>query len=260
LCGLETATDLGLEGNSLADLLHGNEPELFSERILVAQGNTPEKFRSSVMWNKWRLVNGTELYNLEEELAEETDVSAENPEIVAKLREYYDGWWPEIRTPEELPPYFVTAGEELKLTGYDWIEEGNAQIYNWPHLRRGEKKNGRYMLVFEQAGRYSVSLRRWPKEADTAITAGVPAFDTFDPFGDPNDDWMGPLEPGVALDIRQARVKIGDDVQTKTVGSQDKEVTFEFEVAEGQTFLQTWFIDAEGTEFGAYYIYIKKSG
>jgi len=35
-------------------------------------------------------------------------------------------------------------------------------------------------------------------------------------------------------------------------------VTFTFEVEKGETFLQTWFIDSSGDEFGAYYVYINK--
>ena len=79
----------------------------------------------------------------------------------------------------------------------------------------------------------------------------MPAFTPFDPF-------LGDLEEGKALDIRQARVKLGDKTDTKPVNADALSVTFTFEVEKGESFLQTWFIDSSGEEFGAYYVYVNK--
>jgi arylsulfatase A-like enzyme len=259
LCRLEQGKPAGLEGTSLAGLLRGEEQQEGDDRVLVVQagGGLPKKHHASVMWKKWRLVEGSELYNLENDLAQQNDVSEDHPEIVRKLRDYYDTWWEKARVSGEPQPYFI-GNEEVKLTAYDWIEEGNGQVYNWPHLRRGEMKNGRYLLVFEQGGRYQIALRRWPKEADVAIRAGVPAFDTFDPFADGEDDFMGPLPEGKAMDIRQARISVGDNLMSQAVREADKEVIFEADIEEGKTYFQTWFVDSQDSEFGAYYIYINQ--
>ncbi len=84
-------------------------------------------------------------------------------------------------------------------------------------------------MVFEEPGTYTISLRRWPKEADAGIRASVPAFTPFDPF-------LGDLEEGKALDIRQARVKLGDMTDTKPVDADALSVTFSFEVEKGETY------------------------
>ena len=220
------------------------------ERILVTQFRD-DKNKSAVMWNKWRLVNGNELYNLEDDLLQERNVADQYPEIVSKLSHHYNGWWEQAEKSINDPaPYYIgMTDEEYKLTAYDWY--WGKRVFNWPHLRAGDTGNGKYRVVFEKPGSYSISLRRWPREADAGIRAGVPAFIPFDPF-------LGDLKEGKALDIRQARVKLGDEMMTQPVDAYALSVTFTFKVEKGETFLQTWFIDASGAEFGAYYVYINK--
>jgi arylsulfatase B len=248
-----------LQGLSLKRLLKGQKQENL-DRILVSQSTfrLPVKFDAAVMWKKWRLIEGKELYNLENDLAQENDVAAHHPEIVSKLRDFYEKFWQKVRVGGDPPPYYI-GKDEVKLTAYDWMEEGQGQVYNWPHLRKGERNNGKYRLFFEQGGRYRISLRRWPEEADEAIRAGVPEHATFDPFGDPEDDRMAPYIEGKALDIRRARIKLGDRTQQQKVGKKDKEVVFEVNAKQGYAYLQTWFVDGKGDEFGAYYVYINMS-
>jgi hypothetical protein len=93
-------------------------------------------------------------------------------------------------------------------------------------------------------------LRRWPKEADAAISAPVPAFKAVD----------GSLPPGKALPITRARLKVAGFDETRTVTPQDKGVTFTVELPAGAKLpLQTWFYDAAGKELcGAYFTYVRR--
>jgi arylsulfatase A-like enzyme len=51
------------DGMSIAALLRGASS--FPDRKFVVQyGQTPKQWDGAVIWNKWRLVNGTELYDL----------------------------------------------------------------------------------------------------------------------------------------------------------------------------------------------------
>jgi arylsulfatase A-like enzyme len=250
LCELKIEGELNIDGMSLQKLLKGEELAALEDRILVAQFRE-EKFSSSVMWKKWRLVNGDELYNVEDDLPQEQNMADQYPEVLNKLSDYYNSWWektqPIINDPA---PYFIgLSDEEYKLTAYDWY--WGKRVFNWPHLRAGDKGNGKYKIEFKEGGSYSISLRRWPKEADAGIRASVPAFTPFDPY-------LGDLEEGKALDITQARVTLGDKTLTEPVDENDMSVIFTFEVEKGETFLQTWFIDSTGDEFGAYYVYINK--
>ena len=62
----------------------------------------------------------------------------------------------------------------------------------------------------------------------------------------------------MALDIKKAILKLGDQVQETEVDPADKEVNQIFDIREGETQLQTWFVDSKDEQFGAYYIYIDR--
>ena len=258
MCHLETPNMQHLSGVNLYHLLRGDDSKDL-DRILVSQSSftLPKKYQAAVMWKKWRLVHGTELYNLESDLGQQQNVAAQYPDIVQKLKDHYDHFWQGVKVGGDPPPYYI-GDDEVMLTAYDWMEEGQGQVYNWPHLRKGDKKNGRYLLLFEQGGRYRISLRRWPKEADVPVRAGVPEYATFDPFGTPDDDRMAPYIAGRALDIRRAKLKLGDTELQREVKDRDKEVVFEVEVPTGKAYLQSWFVDGQSQAFGAYYVYINR--
>jgi arylsulfatase len=117
-------------------------------------------------------------------------------------------------------------------------------------VRVGLNRNGPWHLLVERDGTYEIELRRWPKEADAAIAAGVPAFQAVD----------GGLPPGKALPIVKARLQIGDVDESKPVGPQDKGIPFTVTLKAGtKTTMQTWFYDADGKELcGAYFAYVRR--
>ena len=45
------------------------------------------------MSQRWRLINGTELYDIQADPGQQRDVADEHPEVVAELREHYEAWW-----------------------------------------------------------------------------------------------------------------------------------------------------------------------
>jgi arylsulfatase len=118
------------------------------------------------------------------------------------------------------------------------------------NLRAGLNRNGPWHLLVEKDGTYEIELRRWPKEADAAIAAGVPAFKPVD----------GGLPPGKPLPISKARLKIAETDESKAVDPKDTGVTFTVTLKAGiQTTLQTWFYAADGLELcGAYFAYIRR--
>src|SRR5205807_2303043 len=112
------------------------------------------------------------------------------------------------------------------------VEWANVYCDNLNNLRDGVNKNGPWHVLVEKDGEYEVALRRWPKEADTAISAGVPAFKGVD----------GGLPAGKALPVAKARFKVGSFDETKAVGEKDKEVMFTVKLkAGGKITMQSWF-------------------
>ncbi|MBI5395070.1 MAG: arylsulfatase, partial [Verrucomicrobia bacterium] len=116
-------------------------------------------------------------------------------------------------------------------------------------VRRGVATNGVWNVVVDRAGDYEFELRRWPREADAALAAGLPAHKHTD----------GEFPPGVALPIAKARLKIGSFDESRAIAADDKAVMFTAMLKPGRTQLQTWFYDAERRELcGGYYVYVRR--
>jgi len=93
-----------VEGHSLLPLLKNPNAE-WADRTLVhhvgrwAKGKAAEaKYaKCSIQNSRYTLVNNEELYDLKADPGETTNVIADHPEVVAKLRAAYDQWWNEVQ-------------------------------------------------------------------------------------------------------------------------------------------------------------------
>src|SRR5262245_1463242 len=255
LCGVEKPKAAKFDGTSLAGLLKGTQDKLPDRTLVVQYAEQPnreklEKGYACVMWKKWRLVHGTELYDLAADPGQQTNVASKHPDILKRLKDHYDAWWKEIEPlTEDFVPVIVGADEEnpVRLSSADW-----AKIYcdNMNDLRSGRAKNGPWHIQAAKAGEYEIALRRWPKEADAAMAAGVPEFKAVD----------GGLPAGVALPVAKARLKVADLDETKLVAVTDKEVVFTARLPAGEKLrMQTWLSDASGKDLcGAYFAYVRR--
>jgi arylsulfatase len=249
LCDLKVPKKVRFDGTSLARLLRGTAD--LPERMLVVQyGQRPVKWEGAVLWNKWRLVHGKELYDLKTDPGQAKDVAASQPAVLKKMRAHYEKWWAGVAPRlDDFNPISVGSGVEnpVTLTAADWA---NVYCDNMYDLRAGRDRNGPWHLLVERDGTYEIELRRWPREADAAIAAGVPAFKAVD----------GGLPAGKALPIAKARLKLGAVDETKPVAATAKGVTFTLKLKAGtRTTLQTWFYDAAGKELcGAYFAYVRR--
>lgn len=257
LCGLQTPKSARLDGISLAGLLHGTQPSLPDRMLVVQYGEQPgpkgrklAKGDCAVLWNKWRLVHGKELYDLRTDPGQMTDVAGKHPEVVRKMLDHYETWWRGVEPgTNDFEPISIGADQEnpVKLSSADW-----ARVYcdNMNDLRTGREANGPWHVRVEKDGEYEIALRRWPKEADAPIASGVPAFKAVD----------GGLPAGKALPITRARIKVGGFDQARDVGPQDKEVVFNVKLTKAEKLpLETWFSTADGKQLcGAYFAYVRR--
>lgn len=126
LCGAKPGSSK-IDGRSLAPLL--KDPKAaWTDRTLFFQwhrGDAPELFRACAARNqRWKLVNGKELYDLQSDPAEAKDVSAEHPQIVAKLRKEYEDWFRDVSAPRGYAPPRIHIGtpheNPVILTRQDW--------------------------------------------------------------------------------------------------------------------------------------------
>ncbi|MHC4482984.1 MAG: arylsulfatase [Planctomycetota bacterium] len=103
LCGATIPAKVKLDGRSLAPLLRNPNAEwpdryLFVHRGRWKRGKAKESkyIQCAVRSQRFRLVNNQELYDIESDPGETTNVIHKYPEVVAKMRKAYDQWWDEV--------------------------------------------------------------------------------------------------------------------------------------------------------------------
>jgi arylsulfatase A-like enzyme len=241
LCGLKKPEGVQLDGASLVPLLKGNDKS-WPDRTIITDSQRvdyPIKWRkSAVMTDRWRLVNGKELYDMKTDPGQSTDVADKHPEVVAKLRGEYEKWWADTsKRFHEYCEIIVGSDKEnpAKLTSHDWHTHGP---WNHEQVRQGRELNSFWAVEAARDGEYEIELRRWPKEVDAPITAAI--------------------DGGQAISAKTARLKIADFDRTKEIPKNAKAVTFRVKLKAGRTRLQTWLIDDEDKSRGAYYVYVER--
>ncbi|MFN0104126.1 MAG: arylsulfatase [Bryobacteraceae bacterium] len=130
-CAIRVPKALQFDGRSLWPLLNGSAPN-WPDRVLHSQwhrGDRPELFRSHAARNqRWKLVDGVELYDMERDQAESNDVAAANPQIVAQLRKSTEVWFRDVgatRGGYAPPRIYIGAPQEnpVLLTRQDRRDE-----------------------------------------------------------------------------------------------------------------------------------------
>jgi arylsulfatase A-like enzyme len=230
LCGLTKPDKVTFDGASLRPLLEGkgNWPErtlfVHSQRI-----DHPEKWRKcAVMTDRWRLVNGKELYDMSADPGQKKDAAAEYMDVAAKMRSQYELWWKDISQRfNEYCEIVVGSQNEnpTQLCCHDWHGEPAPSLQEL--VRKEVNANGFWAIEIARPGRYQVTLRQQPEVAKFPIRAAT------------------------------ARLMIGTLEQTKPVPADATAVRFEAELKAGKTRLQTWLTDKNGAAHGAYYVEVR---
>jgi len=243
LCGLTRPKEAKFDGIDISPLLRGTTDSL-PERMLVVQysqtASPPPKWRSTVMFGRWRLVLGNELYDVRADPGQKNDVAAGHGDVVAKMRDHYERWWSQVsRRFGEMSHVVIGSdrADPVRLTGFDWHAR---TPWNQSHVRRGAGGSGFWAVEVERDGTYQFALRRWPEEVNRPVAAS---------------DGAG----GRALPIAKARLKLAGVDRTAKVRPEDVAATFTVKLSAGKTKLQTSFLNEKGKELcGAYYVYVKR--
>ncbi len=238
LCGL-SAPELAYDGTSIRELLYSDNPN-WAERTLVVESQRvvdPIKWRkSAVMTDRWRLVNGKELFHLDDDPKQATDISKKHPDMYEHLVGQYNKFWSDVSREHDLTSYMVIGSDHspiVKLSSHDWLID-KLPPWSQSHIVKGAVAEESYWAIeVERDGDYEISLRRWPVEADKGINDG-----TY----------------GKAFNYKQARLRIGDVDETKDIPAGAKEVTFKVSLKRGITQLAPVFIgpDLTATPYYAY--------
>ncbi len=254
MCGISPKADHKMDGDSIFSLLR--QPDAaWKDRTLVTDSqrvDVPIKWRkSAVMTDRWRLINGRELYDMTVDPGQQNNVAENNEPLVEKLRAAYETWWADVSQRfDEYCHILIGSNYEnpVRLTAHDWHTFPNP--WNQDHIRKGLIANSYWAVEIVADGAYEFALRRWPRSTNKAINAGLPGRQDVPGV----DDWF----EGKAFNITKAKIKIGDIEQEQKVAADAQDIVFTLDLKKGQTTLQTWLYDLSGEELGAYYVYVKK--
>ena len=90
------------------------------------------------------------------------------------MRAHLDAWWAGVQDRVNQVQRVVIGSQHenpSRLTACEWLD---VFVDQQSQVRRGVRKNGVWHLQVAEAGEYEIQLRRWPSEADVALSAGVP--------------------------------------------------------------------------------------
>ncbi|MCP5519991.1 MAG: arylsulfatase [Verrucomicrobiales bacterium] len=233
LCGLSKPPGVHFDGRSLAPLLKGQEAGWPDRTLFVSvqrQELPPKWVRSAAMTDRWRLVNGEELYDLPADPGQQADVAAKHPEVVASLRAAYEDWWSDMQPAMARYARIVVGAPEANptsLTCHDWHSD---QVpWNQGAIRSAPWANGWWAIEVARPGTYEFTLRQQPAEAAFPIQA------------------------------TQARVRVGEAETAASVPAGATSVTLTLDLQPGSARLETSFTDEEaGKSRGAFYIDINR--
>ena len=227
LCGI--ALPENVDGRSLRPLLLG-EPGYPESRTLIVQcprGRDAQKWaKSSVKTDRWRLVDGKHLFDIQSDPHMQHDVAEQYPQEVATLRAEYEAYWDSLAPQETtLSRHVLGSGEvaEVVLNGMDWYQ--GSQPWHSGHFRK--PGNGRWAIEVVADGDYELDVYHFPREAKQAAQA------------------------------KRARITIGPQSHERAMQLEDQFSRFHVSLARGKYDLQAWLERGEQPT-GALFVYVRR--
>ena len=226
LCGLtRKCSTVTLDGISLAPHLTAGEPP--RPRTLV------ESFRAVAMTERWRLVDGKELYDIQADPGQERDVAIEHPEIVRRLQKELDN----NRTKnDEIQRRYIIGGKQERLE-FTPEDRRKRKFKPWQRYVLAGDACSVYPILVDvaRAGTYRFELRRWPEETGGTIRGALP-------------------EGGKRLDIVRASLRVRDFNKTISVDDAMTAAVFDVELQVGPADIVACFSTEDNQQTGAYYL------
>ena len=232
LCGLNYADDLRGNGVSLRPLLEGKAND-WPDRTII------ESFNKIALTKRWRLVNYTELYDIVADPGQRNDIASQHPEVVKELQAALT----ESTRGDDTRQQRIVLGSDkapkLSLTIEHWLDEDRTyRTYRKALILQGEMFESEIPVKFATAGRYKITLRRWPKQLGTPIRSAI--------------------QGGRALSIEQAGVDLGTFRDTRPVEGEMGSVSFTAELPAGDVQLRAWFVTEDNERLGAYFVDVER--
>jgi hypothetical protein len=256
LAGIDYASEKVMDGTDISNYILGNSK--IEDRYLVTDTQRiswPEKGRrSAVMQGDWRLVKGTELYDLSTDPGQIKNIAEQHPERVTAMNAFYESWWESVISETKYSTIDLGVDEIDVITCHDARTVDYYPPWNQQMIRKGKPmKPASFYVNFIETGSYTFKLGRWPAESGKALGAEILDERAATINTDPNIN-------GKSMKFKKAFVKIGDQEEVSIdVNNLSQTADITLEVAKGKTALLTWFELENGTLTNAFYVNVQKN-
>ena len=274
LCGLEKPKGIKMDGTSIRPLLEKGDHSDWPDRMIMTDSqkkNFPTKWATTaVMSQRWRLIEGKELYDIVADPGQASNVYADYPEVVEKLSDWYDTLWEDIE-PSLTDVPFIPLGhpstDTVMLNYHDCIDRHMFWFQNGIRSLTAQFQGQTTSLIDAPdrprppafwpvdvlaEGDYTIELRRWPQEAALPIHANMAEGEKI--YGRPSHR----TTPGLGFPAVEARLSI-DRKQFETAVHEDTlGAAFRVKLSPGAQHLSAKFFDDQGRSLDAFYVYVTK--
>ncbi|ANW97481.1 hypothetical protein AXE80_08850 [Wenyingzhuangia fucanilytica] len=255
LLGEEYVSHKTMDGADMSNYLLGEIQEA-PKRYLVTDTqrvNWPVKGKNScVMDDEWRLIRGTELYNIKQDPGQENNLATQYPDKVAEMNAFYDEWWADVIKETKYSTIELGVDDEEVLTCHDARTVDYYPPWNQQLIREGKPmKPASFSVNFVEGGKYKFYLRRWPKESGLAL--GAATKDGVKPTL-----YTEEVIDGKAMKFKKAYLKIGNHLIETSVDNEKTAAVLEMEVPKGKTSLLAYFDMENGILSNAFYVDVEK--
>ncbi len=259
LLGLNFEPAKPLDGKSLKPLLTEENPAWENRTLYIdtqREQNLIKYKKYAVMDDDWRLVDGSKLYNITEDLKQDNNVYDQYPEVAKRLAEGYEKWWQSFLDDGVAERYaYIKAGSPketpTRIHAHDQIVGRYNESWHQNGASEAAQSTGKWKIEFVEDGEYSISLRRFPRESGLAINA---TFAGQEPRVELDKTATGSVKD----DFTEAMLYVANISKTQKIKEGQEEVTFKGKIPAGKYDLEAHLIDTEKRVHPAYYVYIEK--
>ena len=259
MLNLKTKDKINTDGISLKELLTGTQKDL-PKRTIMTDSQRDEnciKWKStSVMQDKWRLINNKELYHIGNDPEQRNNVAAKHPAIVNELSSDYDSIWADISkgfnrlqnitlcSPSE--PVTILNAMDLH------VKKGANSIWNQEQEREFEKSLGWYAVHVPESGTYKLTLYRYAEESGYGLNDAAPASKLEIGTN------VEPYKQGKVANIVKGFIKVDDKETSELPDKKSKGIVFVTKLEKGNHKLSAEFENIEGERFCAMHVKVEK--
>ncbi|MEM1445207.1 MAG: arylsulfatase [Planctomycetota bacterium] len=175
LCGGRLPSDRKIDGVDLSPLLLDAKAEdRWPDRTLHLQwhrGDRPRPFNGTMSRNqRYKLVDGRELYDIQNDPGETRDIAADHPDQLAELRNAYETWFDDVSQtrPGNFEPVLIKIGTPHETPT---VLNRNDRRSHGPDSWAQDEEHGHWAVSFQGcSGRYDVSIDFLPRDTPGQAT------------------------------------------------------------------------------------------